>query len=208
MKLSRVTAYGIPAILACAMLLATSGAAVEPGLEKLAACFFTPEQVRQHYAALGLTTNQIDYLRGEYEKMQQHVAELKQQIEAETDTLVQLAGPERLDEAALTAQAERAMKLDRELKLAQLTIAIRIKNTLTPEQQAKLKDIVARAPAIHEKMKKALALVEQWQVDGRDLSAISRLKEEFDPLVKQGKLQEAEVLLDRALKLLEDPTKL
>jgi len=46
-------------------------------------------------------------------------------------------GP-RIDEGQALDQLEKILDLERQIKRAQLTLMIRIKNTLTPEQQKKL----------------------------------------------------------------------
>ena len=51
------------------------------------------------------------------------------------------------------------------------------------------------------------AHVQQWQKDGRDLSPVGQIVQEFDPLLKEGKFTEAEAILDRAIKQLGDAEK-
>ena len=52
-------------------------------------------------------------------------------------------------------------------------------------------------------MQKLQSRVQGWQAEGRDLSPVGRILQEFEPLMKDGKLREAEAVLDRALKLFE-----
>jgi Spy/CpxP family protein refolding chaperone len=47
----------------------------------------------------------------------------------------------RVDEQQVLAQLEKVLALEREIKRAQVTLLVRIKNNLTPEQQAKLVEI-------------------------------------------------------------------
>jgi hypothetical protein len=46
--------------------------------------------------------------------------------------------------------------------------------------------------------------VEKWQREGKDPSPIGGIMEKFEPLMKEGKILEAEALLDQALKLLKE----
>jgi hypothetical protein len=64
-------------------------------------------------------------------------------------------------------------------------------------------------PAIRleAKIRKIEEGVQKWQEDGRDPSAIGRMMQEFDPLMKAGKIQEAEAVLDQALKALQSEKK-
>ncbi len=47
---------------------------------------------------------------------------------------------------------------------------------------------------------------QKWQQEGRDLSPVGRIMQEFEPLMKQGKLPEAEAVLDRAIERLRGKT--
>ena len=66
---------------------------------------------------------------------------MQQQMQAEAKKLAELAKPERVDEKAVIAQADKMLDLEREMKHTQLSLLVTIKNTLTADQQAKLKAI-------------------------------------------------------------------
>ena len=57
------------------------------------------------------------------------------------------------------------------------------------------------------KLKNVQEGVQGWQNEGRDPSKVAEIMQEFEPLMKQGKHKDAEALLDRALKLLNEPQK-
>ncbi len=48
---------------------------------------------------------------------------------------------ESLDEAAVLAQAERVMDMEKRIKLIHMSLVIRIKNLLTAEQRATLREL-------------------------------------------------------------------
>jgi len=48
--------------------------------------------------------------------------------------------------------------------------------------------------------------MQKWQQEGRDLSPVGKILQEFEPLMKQGKLPEAEAVLDRAIERLRGKT--
>ncbi|MCI0427919.1 MAG: SMP-30/gluconolactonase/LRE family protein [Nitrospiraceae bacterium] len=52
---------------------------------------------------------------------------------------------------------------------------------------------------LQEKVHKIEEGARKWQEDGKDPSPIAEIMQEFDPLMKAGKIQEAEAVLDRAL---------
>ena len=52
-----------------------------------------------------------------------------------------LLGNAQVDEAQVLEEVDRILALEREIKRAQISLMVRIKNTLTPAQQAKLAEI-------------------------------------------------------------------
>ena len=54
---------------------------------------------------------------------------------------------------------------------------------------------------IHQKLERLQSLVQQRQQEGINLQPVGELMQGFEPLMQQGKVTEAEALLDRALKL-------
>ena len=59
-----------------------------------------------------------------------------------------------------------------------------------------------RQAHLQGKSQRLQAGLQKWQQEGRDLSPIMRIMQELEPLMKQGKLPEAEAVLDRALERL------
>ena len=163
---------------------------------------FTPDFLKQHHEALNLTDEQKNWFREEFENTQARAAELQLQMRQETDALAALLKKERPDEAAVLAQADKAFKVESEMKRAQLALLVRIKARLTPEQQAKLREVKGRSGVIQEKFRKVQAIAKQWQADGKDLTQILQLKEEFERLSREGQAAEVEAVLDKALKIL------
>ena len=117
------------------------------------------------------------------------------------------------------AQFDKVLSQEREVKRAHLAFVLGIRSKLTREQQAKLRDIKSKIAAgqirspeevqrvLQGKMQKVQENVQRWQNDGRDPSAVAEIMQELEPLMKQGKLKDAEALLDRALKLLNESEK-
>ena len=56
--------------------------------------------------------------------------------------------------------------------------------------------------SLQAKMQKFQAAVQRWQEQNRDLSPVGQIMQEFQPLMNEGKFEEAEAKLDRILKLL------
>lgn len=58
-------------------------------------------------------------------------------------------------------------------------------------------------PGLEAKMQRLQEAVQRWQKEGKELSPVGQIMQDFEPFMKAGKLKEAEGVLDRALKLLE-----
>ena len=62
-------------------------------------------------------------------------------MQAEAGKLTELLRQPRVDEAAALAQVDKVLGMEREVKRAQISLLIQIKNLLTPAQQQKLFDL-------------------------------------------------------------------
>ena len=99
---------------------------------------FPPEMVMQHQNALGLTEDQKNFLKAEMRKVQLQFTELSWQLQDETEIMASLVKQDRVDEQQVLAQLDKLLNLEREIKRLHFSLIIRIKNRLTPEQQAQL----------------------------------------------------------------------
>jgi Spy/CpxP family protein refolding chaperone len=57
------------------------------------------------------------------------------------EKMVALAKQPHVDEQQVLAQLEKVLAAEREIKKEQITLLVRIKNKLTPEQQGKLSEL-------------------------------------------------------------------
>jgi Spy/CpxP family protein refolding chaperone len=170
---------------------------------------YSPELIRQAHDSIELTSVQEVSLKDAINDVQPRIGELQQEMEAETEKLVALLKKDHVDENAVLAQADKVMNLERDLKRTQLGMFIKLKNTLTPQQQAKLRAIKNQTPSpgLQAKMREAQELAEKWRAEGRDLSALHKSRQEFESLLKAGKTREAEATLDKTLRTLREPKK-
>jgi MoxR-like ATPase len=58
--------------------------------------------------------------------------------------------------------------------------------------------------SLQRKMQALQQAVQKRQQEGGDLSPVGRIMQKFEPLMKEGKVKEAEAVIDEALKLLEE----
>jgi len=102
--------------------------------------------VIQHQEAIGLSAEQKDYFKTEIRAAQLKFTESQWKLQDEMEKLVTLIKQPRVDEQQVLAQLEKVLAAEREIKRQQVTLLVRIKNKLTPEQQAKLSELRTKPP--------------------------------------------------------------
>ena len=107
---------------------------------------FPPEIVMQNQQAIGLSDDQKAYLKTELRQAQVRFTELQWKLQDEMERFVALLKPAKVDEQPALAQLEKVLAAEREVKHTQMSLLIRIKDHLTPDQQAKLQEIQRKAP--------------------------------------------------------------
>lgn len=122
-----------------ALLVAQQSAGRDPLMENL----FPPELVMSHQNAIGLDAAQKSYIRGELVKAQTRFTELQWQLQDAMEALVSLLKQTPADEPQVLSQLEKVLNSEREIKRTQISLLVRIKNKLTPEQQARLQKLRA-----------------------------------------------------------------
>jgi Spy/CpxP family protein refolding chaperone len=127
----------------CALLFFAAGAvrAQQPDQDPIGQSFYAPELVIQHQEAIGLSAEQRDYFKAEIRQAQLKFTELQWKLQDEMEKLVTLVKQPHVDEQQVLAQLEKLLAAEREVKREQVTLLVRIKNKLTPEQQGKLSEL-------------------------------------------------------------------
>jgi len=179
--------------------------------------FFPPELVLLARDQIGMTQEQLETFRDRVEKAQPRSDALRSELERESAALSALAKQEHVDEGAIVAQFDKVLDVERALKHLHVGLLAAIKNLLTPEQQAKLREIGKDGGArlaedarrrLTEKMERVKAGAQEWAASGRDPSeALRTMEEKFKPLIESGKVIEAETELDRLLDKLKQGAK-
>lgn len=101
---------------------------------------FPPETVMRNQRDIGLTDEQRAAITKAVKTTQASVLDLQWKLEDEQQKLTKLLEGEHIDIDAALAQADVVMDTERKVKKEHLTLLIRIKNLLTPEQQKKLRE--------------------------------------------------------------------
>src|ERR1043166_8924671 len=102
---------------------------------------FMPGLVMEHQRDIGLSAEQRDAITKEMTATHQKVLELRWGLEEKSEALRKLLAENKIDEKAALAREAEVMDIERQMKQAHLTLLIRLKNQLTPEQQQKLAEL-------------------------------------------------------------------
>jgi len=180
------------------ILLCEKNRAADP----IAEAFITPEQIMKFHEQIGLTESQGEKLKVAFEETQQRIQGLQGTMQEESKKLAELANAGNVDEKAVSAQADKILDIEREMKHAQISLLVLIKNTLTPEQQREVRELKGSTVSLESKMAEVKLAAQRWQQEGRDLAPVMSLKGELESLMAEGKSQEAIAVLDKALKIL------
>ncbi len=113
----------------------------QPGPDPLGEHLFPPELIMQHQNALGLGDDQKARIREEIGKAQGRFLELQWELQDAMESLLGLVKDTGVSEERILSQLDAVLESEREIKRSQLMLLIRIKNSLTPEQQEKLQQI-------------------------------------------------------------------
>lgn len=131
----------------CATLLLAAGPALaqhppQPtGPDPVGQNLFLPELIMSHQEAIGLGPEQKTYIREEIRKAQLRFTDLQWQLQDSMEALSSLLKPNSVDEQAALAQLDKVLATEREIKRTQISLMVRMKNKLTPEQQARLREL-------------------------------------------------------------------
>jgi Spy/CpxP family protein refolding chaperone len=109
---------------------------------------FPPELVMQNQQAIGLKDDQSAAIRAELQKTMAQTTDLMWQQSAEEESLAAEMKKERIDEEKAMAHLDKLMGIENQIKRGRMEVMLKVKNTLTPEQQTKLRDLMKQqAPA-------------------------------------------------------------
>ena len=104
---------------------------------------FPPELIMAQSQKLHLDDKQRTTIKNEVQRAQSKFFDLQWQLKEASDTMVDLLQQTPVDEARVLDQADKVMGLEHDIKKIHLSMLIRIKNALTPEQIAQLKQLRA-----------------------------------------------------------------
>src|SRR5207244_1304824 len=112
-----------------------------PPMDPLGDVMFPPEMVMQHQRELALTDDQKTFMRSEINRTTTRFNELQWQLQDAMEALHETMKANSVNEQLALSQLDKVLDGEREIKRAHMELAIRIKNKLTPDQQAKLQSM-------------------------------------------------------------------
>jgi Spy/CpxP family protein refolding chaperone len=115
--------------------------AQQPPDDPLARYLVPPDVIMAHSQELNLVEKQRAAIKAEVQKAQSKFIDLQWDMKEETEKMIRLLQQTPADETKILEQADKVMSMEREIKKTQLSLLIRIRNTLTAEQLAKLDEI-------------------------------------------------------------------
>jgi Spy/CpxP family protein refolding chaperone len=170
---------------------------------------FPPDLIMGNADAIKLTDSQKQAVQEAMQENQPHFNELQQALRQEMETFSKMLADSSAAGPSILAEFDKVQDREREIKRAQLALLLGLRATLTDEQRAKLAELRGKngppqaRPEFAAKMERVRNAAAKWQSEGRDPSAIRDLMQRFQPLMQEGKIDEANKVLDEALQTLE-----
>lgn len=128
------------AILAVALLIASHRASAQQrdSADPFTRVLFLPELIMRHQKEIALTDAQRTTITSAMQHVQSRFVDLQFKLSGENEKLSGLLKVAAPNESQVLDQLDRILALERDVKRAQVGLLVRLKNTLTPQQQARL----------------------------------------------------------------------
>ena len=127
------------------LFVLTAGAwAQKPGDDPIAQALFPPELVMKYHQEINLDEGQSRAIKEAIQRAQTKFLDMQWDMQAEAEKLVKLLRARPVDESAVLAQMDQVLNREREIKKAQISLLIHIKNLLSEAQQNKLMELRQR----------------------------------------------------------------
>ena len=111
------------------------------GDDPFARYLFPPDRIMSHSLELGLDDAQKAAIRNEVQKAQPKFTDAQFELQAEGEKMIRLLQEKPIDESRVLAQVDRILAIEKQIKKAQISLLVRLKNVLTPAQQVKLSEL-------------------------------------------------------------------
>lgn len=106
--------------------------------DPLADVMFPADLIMNHAHQLNLTDEQKTFMRGEIQKTTTSFQDLQWKLQDQMEALHQVMKSTSVNEEQALAQLNKVLDIEREIKRLHVSLAVRLKNHLTSEQQEQL----------------------------------------------------------------------
>lgn len=113
----------------------------QPDDDPIGRQLFPPDLIMAQSQRLHLDEKQRAAIKNEVQRAQSKFLDLQWDLREASEAMGEMLQQTPIDEARVLQQADKVMGMEREIKKIQLSMLIRIKNALTPEQIGQLKQI-------------------------------------------------------------------
>jgi hypothetical protein len=138
-------AYTVPGMREGSTRFTTSSvaqaAAIEIAADPFNRLLFQPDQVMRYQDALRLSDDQRGKIQTAMEEAQKRAIQVQWGLAAENEKFQKILEKPSVEEKEVIAQMDRIVGVEREMKRAQLELLVKIKNTLTEDQQKRLREL-------------------------------------------------------------------
>jgi len=201
----------------CLACVFTVSAAQTRPADPIESNLFPPEMILHFGKQIGLSDEQREFIVAETRAAQEAVREPRERLENEKRRFGRLLEKSISGEEETVEVLKRLLQYDGEVKLIHYRAMVRIKNRLSAEQRKKLAELrkdfdpsragptEAFQKRLHAKIEKIKKGMEELADIGISPEPIAELMKGLQPLLNLGKYDEAEALLDQAIKKLDDP---
>lgn len=175
---------------------------------------FPPDLIQQQHKKIELSEEQRETIAMDVKTLREQLPAQEALLRNEVSTLGRLIPQSTTNEAQLLAQLDKVLEQERQIKRLQLATMFRIRNRLTSEQLTRLQEIRKKMSKsqqqvqqrLQSKLQRLHELVEQRVKSGQPPHQVAERMQAFPKLMEQGKVSEAESLLDDSLRKLEPST--
>ena len=172
-----------------------------------------PDFIMQHEGRLKLSPQQRAAIQSETQTLQEQLPQRQAQLQKEVEAMEDLLKKQVRDEAVVLAQLDRLLGEEQQIKRLQLGALLRVRNQLTGPQLTEMGTIRGEMIAarrqleqrLTEKLRRVQQLVQLRAQSGQPPNAVVQQMQQFPQLMQQGKVEEAEAVLDKSLQQLGGP---
>jgi Spy/CpxP family protein refolding chaperone len=197
--MNRKTRYLYLVLVACFAVDASAQDAIQ-------ALLIQPELIMQNREQLKLSDKQAEQLRAKVEAAGPESQELKQRSDKAMGKLAEFLSADQVDEAATLRQLDEVIAAESDQKRLHMRVMIQVRNLLSAEQLQMAKKLQASSPnptdveqRLRAKLDRIQKAVQKLAQAGEQPFEVVGLMQKLPELMKAGRIDQAEALLDRVL---------